>query len=736
MVKKYNQNELRKRVQENEEQAKKLLKGLAENYTENPEVIAEVIAFSKNFYRYSPNNMMLIYTQNPYATYCQSYDAWVKMGYSVKKGEQGLKIWVPVKTTYLNVEEKLIRLSDATAEQKDEYKQGKIQGQTKTSFRIGNTFDIAQTTMPPEKYPELFSVGYSVKTHKDIAHGMIDYAGTKGYKVVFEDMNSISLRGTCNNLSKVITINSRLKDTQMLSTMCHELGHAMIEHGIADQKTIAQKEIEADAVSIMLESSYGLELTDSRKRHFSQHYQILLKDLKENGKENELQKYIDTIFANVLGILKKQIPEINTCVERYVTSDELINTKLTGEIMEQLRIEKGLGLDEMASVLLLDKAALEKIEKGLIVPTEDTWKMVGDFFRISVKELKRGKIADITPNNISADLEEIRTAMRDIKEDTVYFYDVIASWDLKKSSINEKFYIEKNQQEDEFMYVVVDTQSDTCLKDTEGQVITWDNKESAEQYAAMLEEQETLQPAIEIILEYERSIGRERSMLTELGTEEQIRDYSDLCQNFLEWGQNVDKTISRELNRINAVKVCDTSQILQEIGCREIPMHMTQRHIRDCMKQKDHKGEHYHGLTIEEMKMIPEELANPAMVMVSLTRNDSIIAVMGQKQREGLPIIMSILTNGTAIYQLQPMDSNFITSVYGRKNFEDFLSRVIEADKMLYVNKERSQKLDLPLQKSYWDNLTPSPNHIIKHLDEQGNIKKIKKPDIEGLKYK
>lgn len=57
---------------------------VAREYREKPEVLAEYIQFATQFYQFSPNNISLIYAQNPYATFVQSYPAWKKNDASVK----------------------------------------------------------------------------------------------------------------------------------------------------------------------------------------------------------------------------------------------------------------------------------------------------------------------------------------------------------------------------------------------------------------------------------------------------------------------------------------------------------------------------------------------------------------------------------------------------------------------------------------------------------------------------
>jgi len=86
-----------------ESQMKEMIQELASSWQEKPETIAEMFAFGSKMYRYSVRNTMLIYKQNPYATYVQSFKAWKDMGVSVKKGERGYKVYVPVKATLLKI---------------------------------------------------------------------------------------------------------------------------------------------------------------------------------------------------------------------------------------------------------------------------------------------------------------------------------------------------------------------------------------------------------------------------------------------------------------------------------------------------------------------------------------------------------------------------------------------------------------------------------------------------------
>ena len=53
------------------------------------------LKFQSLFYQYSYSNAILIYLQNPEATYVKGYKAWNKFGRYVVKGGKGLKILAP-----------------------------------------------------------------------------------------------------------------------------------------------------------------------------------------------------------------------------------------------------------------------------------------------------------------------------------------------------------------------------------------------------------------------------------------------------------------------------------------------------------------------------------------------------------------------------------------------------------------------------------------------------------------
>lgn len=319
------------KAKEKQKFAREQVETIAKEFRTNPEVITEYLQFGSKFYQYSPKNTMLIYAQNPGATYVQSFKAWKDEGFPVKKGEHGLAVYVPVKTTLLKINEnEYVQLRYATKEQKEAMRSGKIESITKLNFEIGNVFDISQTNFPPERYPEFFDVGYPSEKHHAISKALTEYAQEHlKYDVNTSDLKSISLRGTHNGTTKKIHVNQLLNDTMYLSTLSHEIGHAIAGHSPGSQKSVAQKEYEGDCFSILLYSKLGLEINDARKRHFAgnfREYEEELKaryqDLDPEEMEKSINQEMESSFSHVFSKFGQEIENMQPYIDKHTKGQQ------------------------------------------------------------------------------------------------------------------------------------------------------------------------------------------------------------------------------------------------------------------------------------------------------------------------------------------------------------------------------------------------------------------------------
>ena len=336
-------------TQERLESANQKIEELSRNYHTDPSLLAEVISFGSRFYNYSVRNTQLIYSQNPNACYVQSFAAWKRMGAHIQKGAKALQVLVPVETTLLKDGDHYVRYSDASKELQEAYKNNQIDSLIRKSYKIGNVFDISQTDFPKEKYPEYFSMGYPSELHAQILKGLQDYSlNTLHSAILFDNLNSIALRGL-HQVGGNTYLNELLEDTAKLSTAGHELGHAILEHGLTGKISTAEAEFQADAFSIMLDSHFGIEILESRKRHLHNAFLSLEKEwkssdsyvsLSEEEQEKKISSQLYDTMAVVQGKFKQHIAGIDKAVEPYQTFVQSLPKKQS-DFMTQLSKRSG-----------------------------------------------------------------------------------------------------------------------------------------------------------------------------------------------------------------------------------------------------------------------------------------------------------------------------------------------------------------------------------------------------------
>lgn len=310
-----------------------------------------------------------------------------------------------------------------------------------------------------------------------------------------------------------------------------------------------------------------------------------------------------------------------------------------------LRAQQGMSLEEAAEKMYLSVPEVKAVEKGVLQLQPESLQLFCNACGVSVDALREGKV---------------------IKQ---------ASADQLKEGI-DKMTRQINQLENNQAYL-------------QGVV---------ERYG--LEASPELEEAKRKIAAYEKSIGRTESMINRASTE-QVLAYGKKCEAYLEFGNSVGRVLhpmGKASPRREAVLVCTTPEILREVGLKDLPMHITQKHIVDCLHEKTYNNDHYHGLSVQELKRLPEALESPVILAESLTKEDSLVAVLDYREQDGNPVIVAVRLNGNAIYELRRVDSNFITSAYGKDNFSEFYQRILDQGKLLYANREKGEKLGYYLE--------------------------------------
>lgn len=107
----------------------------------------------------------------------------------------------------------------------------------------------------------------------------------------------------------------------------------------------------------------------------------------------------------------------------------------------------------------------------------------------------------------------------------------------------------------------------------------------------------------ERVSEYPETKDEVEKLITSVKAEQKSENKT-AKSNEKTFAEQVDEVLAGKASRFNDLKVCDTPQILIDVGCQQLPIFYTQRHLRDALKAKGNIGEsiHHHGLTTEQIK--------------------------------------------------------------------------------------------------------------------------------------
>lgn len=190
----------------------------------------------------------------------------------------------------------------------------------------------------------------------------------------------------------------------------------------------------------------------------------------------------------------------------------------------------------------------------------------------------------------------------------------------------------------------------------------------------------------------------------------EYRAYAKKCSEYLRFGSEVDEATCGAYSPLTQLKVCDTPALFLKAGFEQKPMLYTQRHLLDAIHAKSTENYHWHGLSVSQIKRLPQLLEQPVLPCDSPSRNDVLLSVLCEVDCDSLPLILAIQPNGHGVYQLESIETNFILSVYGKSNFDKYFSERITPDMVVYFNKEKGRELErlAAIQfRDYYSNFDP-----------------------------
>ena len=167
---------------------------------------------------------------------------------------------------------------------------------------------------------------------------------------------------------------------------------------------------------------------------------------------------------------------------------------------------------------------------------------------------------------------------------------------------------------------------------------------------------------------------------------EKLEDYLD----YELFSLQINNVLSGIYSKRDAVIVLrKTPKVLRDINIFDLPITITQKHIYTIInKNGKYKNVNYHGLGERIIRQVPNSIKNPLFVLKSQTRDDSILIVTKLKDMNHRPIVVSIKINGKGQIKNIQIDSNVMTSVYGRNNYDKFMRKNKMLGNILYDYKK------------------------------------------------
>jgi antirestriction protein ArdC len=199
----------------------------------------------QTFHTYSASNCMLIALQchqrGIVAEHIAGFHAWIKLGRTVRKGEQAIRILAPITIKH-----------DETAKAPDPQ-------QPRVFFKTTFVFDVSQTDPIPGVDPSPLQPPRDPLTgnsHDYLIKPLEAFASSLGYDVAFESIPG-GTGGWCDPHGKRIVVDAEQPANAQVRILVHEITHALgVDYA---QYTRAQAEVIVDTTTLIVLSAVGLD---------------------------------------------------------------------------------------------------------------------------------------------------------------------------------------------------------------------------------------------------------------------------------------------------------------------------------------------------------------------------------------------------------------------------------------------------------------------------------------------
>jgi len=282
---------------------KKDTKGLSnlikENISDykNSEMFKNYLKFVASCPHYSSRNLRFLQKQKPDVGLVGSFGAWKNQGYHVKKGEHGLKIFMPCTRDKKDVNGN--KILDKNGKPKQEI----------YAFKLGTVFETHQL-VEYENLPK--PVAYLPDNPDD--NRKLFFSITKASDVPIKVLETTEMCSGANGFysptTKEICLSPDLKGYQRIKTLLHEITHSKLHkesQEVFGSEKYALQELEAESTAFVVANYLNIDTKD-----YSIGY------LNSWGFDKISDEQLENVMKNVQATAKELIEKIDIELEKYV----------------------------------------------------------------------------------------------------------------------------------------------------------------------------------------------------------------------------------------------------------------------------------------------------------------------------------------------------------------------------------------------------------------------------------
>ena len=162
------------------------------------------------------------------------------------------------------------------------------------------------------------------------------------------------------------------------------------------------------------------------------------------------------------------------------------------------------------------------------------------------------------------------------------------------------------------------------------------------------------------------------------------------------FSDQVDDWIAGKFPKKDTLVVGPTPQVFLDIGFNKLPVTINQTHV-DYAVNGTKNADHYMGANM--LKQLPDALEHPVAVISSETASGTSVVALLPFTVNGGTVVAPVYVDGFGIQNSLVIDSNAVTSIYGRKNaVTTLLTNAINKHNsgqtaLYYINRKEAAKL-------------------------------------------